>query len=427
MLFRNDAHRSEITFLKMAHILFIYKQFPALSVGHAGGESLFRLMAALHRRGHRISLVARIMDEEQLLWPEVEAICEYIYTTPHHRTLPGPRPLALLRSYLALRHLTKRVLREIQPDLVHVETTQTAIILMGVSLPPASFRTQDVNWFLQQQQVAHQHGIRRLIAQMRAWVFRAFEPLLYRRYDILLAISEGDRQLLQPVCVSPPLLLLPLAPLTTPSMTPAFSISEGYVDTNTTDTDTSPITLHHPNILFVGAMSRDHNLNGVTWFLDQVWPRILAQISDVHFYIVGGGPPDVLRARADNTITVTGFVDDLASWYRAADVFVSPLLVAGGLLQKVVDAMAMAVPVVATSVCNHGISAKPGEHLITADTPATFADAVVHLLQMPNIRQRLGVAGQQLIYKHYNTERAIDEWEAALLALLSEQNMKREA
>jgi len=145
-------------------------------------------------------------------------------------------------------------------------------------------------------------------------------------------------------------------------------------------------------LLFVGAMDRAHNLAGVTWFLDHVWPRV-------------------------GSCFVTGFVDDLAPWYRAATVFVSPLLVAGGLLQKVVDAMAFGVPVVATSVCNHGLGATPGEHLLTADTAEAFAAAVLSLLCDPETRARLGNAGQYFIQTHYDTAAAIAQWDAALAEL----------
>ncbi|MFN2108355.1 MAG: glycosyltransferase, partial [Anaerolineae bacterium] len=229
----------------MPRILFIYKQFPAPSVGHAGGESLFGLMEALHQRGHQLALVARMRDEERALLPQVEAICERVITVPHHRSLPEWRPLALARSYLALRRAAKGALRELRPDLVHIETTQTAVVLLGLRLPPSSFRTQDVNWFMWQQKAAHARGIQRLWARTMAAAFRTFEPLLCRRHDLLLAISEGDRILLAPVCGERPLLLVPLAPVV-----PA-------------DPDGPPaIPLGPPVLLFVGAMDRAHNLAG---------------------------------------------------------------------------------------------------------------------------------------------------------------------
>ena len=382
-------------------VLIIYKQFPAPTVGHAGGESVFRLLTVLHQHGAQVSLVARIRDEERSLLPQVTPLCERVYTVPHHRSLRGPRPLALLCSYLALRRMAVRALREIQPDWVHLETTQTAVILLGMRLPRASFRTQDVNWFLLEQQAARQRGWRQALTRLQAAVFRRVEPWLYRRFEVLAAISEGDRHLLAAQGLNP--LLLPLAAHVTPAA------------------PRTPVVATSPNLLFVGDLRRAHNLNGVRWFLDEVWPRIRAARPDVHCYLVGGHPPAWLKARADGKhLIVTGFVDDLTAWYQAADVFISPLLVGGGLLQKLVDALTLAVPVVATPASNYGLGAVDGEHLLLADEAADFAQAVVTLLQEPSRRRELGQAGQTFVQTHYDPRAAEAQWIATLQAADSE-------
>lgn len=386
----------------MAHILIAYKQFPAPSVGHAGGESLFALMQALHRRGHRLTLVARIAADEFQYLPAIEAICDTVYTTAHHRTMRGPRLLAFLWSYLALRALLRRALRTARPDFVHVETTQTAVAALGLCRPPASYRTQDINWHLVEQRLVRLSGARRLVALGQRWLLRRLEPWIASKYDLTLAISEGDRRLLEQAMAGARLLLVPLAP--------AVHAGAG----------TGPAVGGDANLLFVGAMSRDHNHQGVLWFLDHVWDRVLSARPDARVYIVGGGPPEAIVQRADGErVVVTGFVEDLTPWYEAATVFIAPLLVAGGLLQKVMDAMAMGVPVVATSVCNHGVGATPGVHLLTADDPQSFADAVVTLLADAQRRERVGEAARAFVTTHYDLEAAVTLWDAAIRGLIA--------
>ena len=379
----------------MARILIVYKEFPATSVGHAGGQGVFRLIERLHRRGHQVSLVARLRQEEAPLVEETRPLCARIVTVPHHRALPGPFPLAWVRSYLLLRRATARALRESQPDLLFVEFAQTAVALLGLRCPFAALRPHDVNWFLLGQQIPRLRGPRRWLTWVLSRFFRWFEPWLCRRYDQVVAISEGDRRLLAPRCKPHPVLLLPLAP--------AFTASQ----------DVQPAVPPGPNVLFVGAMYRAVNVEAVRWFLEEVWPRVTARVPEARFYVVGYKPPAEVRACDDGArIFVTGFVDDLAPWYRAAAVFVSPLLVAGGLLQKILDALAMGVPVVATAVSNHGVGAIPGEHLLVADDPITFADAVVRLLKDPAKRERLGRAGQRFVQERYDLEEAVARWEA---------------
>jgi glycosyltransferase involved in cell wall biosynthesis len=389
----------------MARILVVYKEFPAPTVGHAGGQSVFRLMELLRRRGHRIHLVARLRPDEAPLVEETRSVCERVITVPHHQALSGPSFLAIPRSYLALRRATASVLREVEPDLLFVEFAQTAFFLLGLPRPLSCFRPHDVNWFLLQQQARGAQGARRWLLRALSCVFRWVEPWLCRRYDLVASISEGDRRLLAPHCGRRPVVLLPLAP--------ALSA----------EADVQPAVEQGSNVLFVGAMYRSFNVQAVRWFLEQVWPHVIDQVPEARFFVVGYDPPPEIRACDDGErVFVTGFVDDLAPWYEAASVFVSPLQVAGGLLQKILDALAMSVPVVATSVSNHGVRGAPGEHLLVADEPSAFADAVVRLLQHRRERERLARAGRQFVEERYDLERAVTRWEAVWGQMLREDS-----
>lgn len=377
------------------HILFVYKQFPAPSVGHAGGESLYRLMDGLRRRGHKISLVAGICDGEKAHLPLLRSMCEHVYTVPHARSLPGPRWKTVPQSYLALRRKTRQAILEARPDLLHVETLQTAVALLGLRRPSSSYRTQDVNWFLFDQRITRSRGLRRAGLRIVRAGFRWLEAFVVRHNDLILAISKGDQRLLASVCETRPLLFVPLG---TPM--PA-SVSR------------DPAAA--PSLLFVGAMSRRLNVEGMLWFLRGVWPVVREAVPEVRLHIVGGHPPPELRAWDDGErVFVPGFVDDLGPCYEEATVFISPLLVAGGLLQKVMDALWMGVPVVATSVCNTGLGAEPGVEIVTADTERAFADAVIALLRDPVRSRQLGLCGQAYVKQHFDVEPALDRWSQAL-------------
>ncbi|MBN1178313.1 MAG: glycosyltransferase [Anaerolineae bacterium] len=378
----------------MARILVAYKEFPAPSVGHAGGQGVFRLISCLHRRGHEVFLVCREKEEEAVWVEETRPFCARLVTVPHHRSLPGPRPLAMVRSYWMLRRASEQMLREARPDLLFIEFAQTAVALLGLRASFTSFRPHDVNWFLMEQQLPQVSGPRQWAAWAGSRFFRWLEPWLCRRHDQVVAISEGDRRLLAPLCAPRKVLLLPLEP--------AFVAAA----------DAPPAVPAGPNVLFVGAMYRSFNVDAVRWFLDQVWPHVVEQVPAARFYVVGYKPPDEILACDDGEhVFVTGFVDDLAPWYRAAALVVSPMLVAGGLLQKVLDGLSMGLPIVATSVSNHGVGATPGEHLLVADDPAAFARAVVRLLQDPERRERLGRAGQAFVRQQYDLDQAVERWE----------------
>ncbi|MBN1935707.1 MAG: glycosyltransferase [Anaerolineae bacterium] len=388
----------------MASVLVIYKEFPASTVRHAGGKAVFRAIEFLHRQGHRVSLVTRVRAAERPLLEQTRYLYERVYDVPHHTALPGSRPLAWVRSYLALRRAARLALREVQPDFVHVEVTQTALTVLGLRRPFTSFRPLDVNWFLLRQQADRARGLRRALLHFASCLLHRVEAFVCHRYDLIATISEGDRRLLAPDCGALPITILPLAPSFAP------------------ESDVPPAAPPGANVLFVGAMYRAFNVQGVLWFLDQVWPRVLAQVSDARFYTVGYNPPPEVVSRHDGEhVFVVGFVESLAPWYRAAIVTVSPLLVAGGLLQKVLDAFAMSVPVVATSVSNHGVGATDGEHLLLADAPEAFADAVVMLLRDPVRCARLAEAALRFACEWYDLDAALHRWELLWMAALSEE------
>ena len=378
----------------MASVLVVYKELPAPSVGHAGGKAVFRVIEFLCERGHKVSLVARVRREEAPLIAELKPFCDRLDTVPHHQAIGGPIPLAFLRSYLALRSAAARALRQVQPDLLHIEVTQTAFALLGIPRPFTSFRALDVNWFLLQQRASQARGTKRLLARLGARILRWVEPWLCRRFDVIATISQGDHRLLAPRCGARPVVMLPLA--------------ASFTRTR----DVNPAVPLGPNVLFVGAMYRSLNVEGVEWFLESVWPKVLERVPEARFYVVGYDPPQRILDRQDGEhVFVVGFAEELAPWYRAAAVSVSPLPVAGGLLQKVVDAMAVGTAVVATPTSNHGLGATEGEHLLIADTPEAFAEAVVHLLAHPAERERLGQAGQRFVLGRYDLQQALHHWE----------------
>ncbi len=161
-------------------------------------------------------------------------------------------------------------------------------------------------------------------------------------------------------------------------------------------------------------MNRAFNVEGLHWFLRHIWPRVRRAEPKARLYVVGAHPVESVRAwNGREGVVVTGFVDDLAAWYRAADLFISPLLVAGGLLQKVLDAMAMGVPVVATPQSNHGVGAPP-EAITLAAEPAAFAEATLRLLHDRRAARRQAEAASAFVSARYNLDRALDAWEKAI-------------
>lgn len=161
----------------------------------------------------------------------------------------------------------------------------------------------------------------------------------------------------------------------------------------------------HPMIVFTGQMDYRPNVDAVRWFAHDILPLIRARWPAACFAIVGRAPTGEVRALGDFPgVEVTGEVADVRPWLVSADVVVAPLLLARGVQNKLLEAMAMARPVVASIAAAEGIDAVPGVHLRVADGAEAMAEAVLALLDDPLAATAMGAAARQQMIARYGWE-----------------------
>lgn len=158
-------------------------------------------------------------------------------------------------------------------------------------------------------------------------------------------------------------------------------------------------TPYDPNLIcFAGRMDYFPNQQAVLRFCEDVLPRVRAQRSDARLVVVGAEPPASIRRLAELPgITVTGTVKDVRPFVQNAAVSVAPLIVARGTQNKILESMAMGVPVVSTPLAARGVDAVAGRDLLVAEPGQPMADAVLGLLASPAHRQALADQGRNRI------------------------------
>ncbi len=163
-----------------------------------------------------------------------------------------------------------------------------------------------------------------------------------------------------------------------------------------------------PLVIFTGQMDYRPNIDAVVSFAREALPAIHAEHPHAQFAIVGRNPTSEVQAldRLEG-VQVTGAVDDIRSWIAAADVVVAPLRIARGIQNKVLEAMAMARPVVASRLAFEGIDAVPSHDLLVADTPAQEAELVVQLLNNVSDADALGRAARKRMMDRYRWDRTM--------------------
>ena len=172
------------------------------------------------------------------------------------------------------------------------------------------------------------------------------------------------------------------------------------------------ITRERDHLVFLGAMDWLPNEDGAAFLLNDILPRVRQQRPGVRVSIVGRNPSQALRAMADPIpgVTVTGTVPDVRPYLERASIMIVPLRIGGGTRLKILEGMAMELPVVSTTVGAEGLPLVPGEHIELADSPADFANAILTLLDDPAGAEALGARGAAQVRTHHGWDRAAERF-----------------
>jgi sugar transferase (PEP-CTERM/EpsH1 system associated) len=161
-------------------------------------------------------------------------------------------------------------------------------------------------------------------------------------------------------------------------------------------------------ISFIGRMDYYPNQECMTRFCEQTWPILRSRRPRIKLLIVGADPSPAMRQLGELPgVTVTGSVPDVRPHIRKSALMVAPLNIARGTQNKILEAMAMGVPVVTSTIAAGGVDAEAANHFVVADTPQACADAILQILENPEERNRLAVAGRERMLSHHAWPRSM--------------------
>jgi sugar transferase (PEP-CTERM/EpsH1 system associated) len=354
----------------------------------------YQLITVLARR-HEVWVLAAGTSEDPSSTAALQDLCPSCETVPNrigermYRVARAALTGQPLQSAVCRSAVFERRFRELldRPgfDVVHVEHLRAAFL--GPLIPPtvaSLFDAVDSISLLWERTLRASHSLQqRLLARLELARTRAYEARLPAWFDQLIATADEDARALEQ-----------LAPGTRVEVVPngvdltAFAPWEGPRE---------PATL-----VFTGKMSYHANVTAVLVFVREILPLIRRSRPDAHLVIAGRDPPRAVRAlAADPGITITGYVPDLRAAVGRATVAVCPVTVKVGVQNKVLEAMAMGLPVVTTPAGLAGLAAQPGRDLLVGRDPAEFARQVCRLLDDPSLREQIGRAGRAYVAAHH--------------------------
>lgn len=357
---------------------------------------------------HEVHLASFVRSsEEQANAEGLREHCASITTVPLRRS--RPRDAAYLATSLitgrpflverddaaAMRQAVQTLVRQHSFDAVHADQLTMAQFAVDLPVPLRVLDEHNAVWTIVRRAASHERwGPSRVLAELEWRKLREYEGEICRRFDLVTVVSGEDYAALAEAARAVfPAEVIPIA-----------------VDVQ--ELRFAPRTSEARHVVSVATMFYPPNVEGVHWFATEVFPLIRRQLPDVLFYIVGNRPPGKITRLAGPVtgIVVTGYVADLEPILRQSAVMVVPLHSGSGMRVKILEAFARGLPVVSTTVGVEGTRALDQMHLLVADKPDEFAQAVVRVLSEPVLSARLARAGRDLVEAEY-------DWRIALCGL----------
>ena len=303
----------------------------------------------------------------------------------------------------AMRDAVAKLVDEVKPDVIHAHLIRTAQYALAYPDIPKVLDICDSMTLNYDRMLAYRRDAISYIHRLERPRTRSYESTVPLLFDANTVISSHDQDY-----------IASLAPDASLEIVPG-GVDTDYFRPLVGDKKSS-------RLAFMGTMSYFPNESAMTWFVRDVLPVIKRTVPDVELAVVGNNPSsDVKRLAEDTAVTVTGFVDDVRPIVGSAEIFVCPIRAATGLNTKIIEAMSMGLPVVATPEACEGIGVADGENVLLASEPMDFAEAVLRLLDDAGLRESLGSAGREFVMRSYTWEQAAAKLEAVYTKVIKKQ------
>lgn len=377
-------------------ILFLSRWYP-YPPNNGSKLRIWNLLRALGQR-YEVTLVSFTDPAEEA--PDVASLKDIIrevYTVPWRefnsgslRALLGffsPEPRWMVDTYSRpMADTISQVLASQKYDLVIASQLIMGSYAASFSGVPALLEEVELGVYFQKQQQAS-NFLKKIRHSLTLIKLKSYLRNLLQHFCGYTVVSEQERRLLNAITASDAHV----------RVIPNCIDLDNYKDVQA--------SVKKDSLIYTGSFRYNANYEAMEWFTHEVFPRILAVIPTAQLVITGDSAGKSIGP--DPHISQVGLVPDIRPWIASSMVSLAPLQTGGGTRLKILEAMALHSPVVATSKGAEGLDARSGEHFLVADSPQDFADAVIRLLKDEAFRASITQAAYRLVEERYNWQNVL--------------------
>lgn len=303
------------------------------------------------------------------------------------------------------RKAVKEFVRKVQPDVIYSQMVRTMPWISRLPYPKV-MDYQDALSMNTERRMDQTRGLWHYILHFEFKMLRSTEYNAFKIFDALTIISEPDSDAI-----------------------PRPKNGEIHIIPNGVDFDFFDRTkLPSPagaapkwDIVFCGNMGYEPNVHAAQYLVKEVMPLVWKEVPGTTVLLAGANPKHGVSNLASDKVSVSGYVADIRECYAASSIFVAPMLTGSGLQNKLLEAMAMQLPCVTTSIANDSLGARDGSEVLIGDNAEAFAAHIVSLLRDADKRASLAQSGRQYALDHFSWETSCQQLEAVLKSVVNNE------
>jgi sugar transferase (PEP-CTERM/EpsH1 system associated) len=275
-----------------------------------------------------------------------------------------------------------KVIEEEKPDHIFVQLLRMAEYALSVPNIPKSLDYMDAFSKGIERRMLEAKGLKKLIFKIEYNRLKKYEENIFDHFNNSFIISKQDKESFS-FSKAKDIIILP----------------NGVDDEFFTPNESKPKKY---DLVFTGNMSYPPNVSAVVYIAEKIMPLLIKQKEDIKFLIAGATPSASVKALQNENITVSGWLDDIRDAYNESSVFLAPLQIGTGLQNKLLEAMAMKIPCITSSLANNAIGAAHNSNIFIGNTPEEYAELVIDCLTNKEKAKVVAEAGKLHVTQNFN-------------------------